>query len=90
MEKARAGIETRAQARSATELAEPEKKRAARLARQQTVEPVFGLIKSAMGFRPFQLRGAGKASTGWTLVCLASNLRRRHTLGAGTKLAAAR
>ena len=58
--------------------------------RQQTVEPVFGLIKSAMGFRQFRLRGAAKVSPEWTLVCLASNLRRRHTLGAGTKRAAAR
>jgi len=48
--------------------------------RQQTVEPVFGIIKSAMGFRQFLLRGAAKASTEWTLVCLAYNLRRLHTL----------
>jgi transposase len=48
--------------------------------RQQTVEPVFGIIKSAMGFRQFRLRGAAKASTEWTLVCLAYNLRRLHTL----------
>ena len=58
--------------------------------RQQTVEPVFGIIKSAMGFRQFLLRGATKVSTEWTLVCLAYNLRRLHTLGAGAKLAAAR
>ena len=58
--------------------------------RQQTVEPVFGLIKSAMGFRQFRLRGAAKASTEWTRVCLAYNLRRLHTLGDGAKLAAVR
>ena len=48
--------------------------------RQQTVEPVFGIIKSAMGFRPFLLRGISQVSTEWTLVCLAYNLRRLHTL----------
>jgi hypothetical protein len=49
--------------------------------RQQTVEPVFGIIKSAMGFRQFLLRGISKVSTEWTLVCLAYNLRRLlHTL----------
>ena len=58
--------------------------------RQQTVEPVIGIIKAAMGFRQFLLRGAAKASTEWTLVCLAYNLRRLHTLGAGAKLAATR
>ncbi len=58
--------------------------------RQQTVEPVFGIIKAAMGFRQFRLRGPVKVATEWTLVCLAYNLRRLHTLGAGPKLAAAR
>lgn len=48
--------------------------------RQQTVEPVFGIIKSAMGFRQFLLRGLKKVSTEWTLVCLAYNFRRLHIL----------
>lgn len=56
--------------------------------RQQTVEPVFGIIKSALGFRQFLLRGASKVSLEWTLVCLAYNFRRLHTLGAGAKLVA--
>ena len=55
--------------------------------RQQTVEPVFGLIKSAIGFRQFLLRGMPKVSTEWTLVCLAYNVRRLHTLNLATKLA---
>jgi hypothetical protein len=55
--------------------------------RQQTVEPVFGIIKSVLGFRQFLLRGAQKVSLEWTLVCLAYNFRRLHTLGAGSKLA---
>lgn len=55
--------------------------------RQQTVEPVFGIIKSVLGFRQFRLRGREKVSLEWTLVCLAYNLKRLHRLGAGRKLA---
>ena len=44
--------------------------------RKQTVEPVFGIIKSVMGFRQFSLRGLKKVSGEWTLVCLAWNLKR--------------
>jgi hypothetical protein len=55
--------------------------------RQQTVEPVFGIIKSVLGFRQFLLRGLEKVSLEWKLVCLAYNLKRLH-LGAGLKMAA--
>jgi transposase len=55
--------------------------------RQQTVEPVFGIIKAVLGFRQFRLRGWAKVSLEWTLVCLAYNLKRLHRLGAGLKLA---
>ena len=48
--------------------------------RQQTVEPVFGIIKEAMGFRRFSLRGQTGADLEWILVCLAYNLRRLHRL----------
>jgi len=48
--------------------------------RQQTVEPVFGIIKAAMGFRRFSLRGLEKVNLEWDLVCLAYNMRRLHTL----------
>ncbi len=48
--------------------------------RQQTIEPVFGIIKEAMGFRRFSLRGHGKVSLEWTLVCVSSNQRRLHRL----------
>ena len=48
--------------------------------RQQTVEPVFGIIKSVLGFRQFMLRGADKVRTEWTLVALAYNLKRLHRL----------
>ena len=57
--------------------------------RQQTVEPVFGIIKSVLGFRQFRLRGRAKVTLEWTLVCLAYNLKRLHRLGGGLKLAVA-
>ncbi len=44
--------------------------------RKQTLEPVFGIIKSVMGFRQFLLRGKDKVSGEWRLVCLAWNLKR--------------
>ena len=49
--------------------------------RQQTVEPVFGIIKSVLGFRRFLLRGVEKVNLEWTLVCAAYNLKRLHRLG---------
>ncbi len=39
--------------------------------RKQTVEPVFGIIKSVLGFRQFQMCGLENVKTEWTLVCLA-------------------
>ena len=50
--------------------------------RKQTIEPVFGIIKAAMGFERFSLRGLGKVRTAWTLVTLAYNLKRLYHLGA--------
>jgi transposase len=50
--------------------------------RQQTVEPVFGIIKDVLGFRRFSLRGHKKVSMEWDLVCLAYNVKRLHRLGA--------
>ena len=44
--------------------------------RKQTVEPVFGIIKSAMGFLRFHLRGLQNVATEWTLTALAYNRRR--------------
>jgi len=54
-----------------------------------TVEPVFGIIKSVLGFRQFLLRGLDKVSGEWNLICLAYNLKRLHRLGAPLKMAAA-
>ena len=48
--------------------------------RKQTVEPVFGIIKSVMGFRQFSVRGLQKVTGEWTLVCLAWNLKRMAVL----------
>jgi len=42
--------------------------------RKQTVEPVFGQIKQARGFRQFLLRGVDKAAAEWALICTAHNL----------------
>ena len=44
--------------------------------RKQTVEPVFGIIKSAIGFTRFRLRGLSNAATEWSLITLAYNCRR--------------
>ena len=48
--------------------------------RQQTVEPVFGIVKQAMGFRQFLLRGIDKVQGEWGLVMLAYNCKRLHNL----------
>ena len=48
--------------------------------RKQTVEPVFGIIKSVLGFRQFSLRGLKKVTGEWILVCLAWNLKRMAVL----------
>lgn len=54
--------------------------RAAYALRKQTVEPVFGIIKSVMGFRQFLLRGLDNVRNEWTLVCMAWNLKRMAVL----------
>ena len=48
--------------------------------RKQTVEPVFGIIKSAINFTHFHLRGIEKVAAEWLLVALAYNCRRLHRL----------
>jgi transposase len=44
--------------------------------RQTTVEPAFGIIKAALGFRCFRLRGLEKVRIEWSLLSLAFNCRR--------------
>ncbi len=48
--------------------------------RKQTPEPVFGIIKSVMGFRQFRLRGLKSAQGEWTLVTMSWNLKRMFAL----------
>ena len=48
--------------------------------RKQTVEPVFGIVKSVMCFRQFSMRGLAAAQNEWDMVCLAWNLKRMAVL----------
>src|SRR6202049_213865 len=50
--------------------------------RKQTPEPVFGIIKSVMGFRQFLLRGLDNVQGEWSLVTMAWNMKRMFVLGA--------
>jgi hypothetical protein len=50
--------------------------------RKHTPEPVFGVIKSALGFRQFSLRGLQKVRGEWSLVTMARNLKRLFVLAA--------
>ena len=63
----------------ATKLAS-EEGRALYQLRQQTVEPVFGIIKAVLGFTRFSLRGQDKVAGEWSLVALAYNCKRLHKL----------
>jgi hypothetical protein len=63
-----------------------EKMRAMLNQRGSTVEPVFGWIKEAMGFRRWTVRGLEKVQTQWLLVCTAMNLIRLKTHWAEGKL----
>jgi hypothetical protein len=47
-------------------------------ARKCVVEPVFGQIKQARGFRQFLLRGKEKVKGEWALLCLTHNVLRLH------------
>jgi hypothetical protein len=42
--------------------------------RKAIVEPVFGQIKGARGFRRFAFRGLAKVQAEWSLICLTHNL----------------
>ena len=53
--------------------------------RKSTVEPVFGIIKHVIGFRQFMLRGLMGVKGEWTLLCIAFNLKRLHTLNRAKK-----
>ena len=70
-----------AKARMAEKLASDEGRR--RYARRKWMaEAPVGWIKEVMGFRRFSFRGLQKVEAEWTLVCLALNVKRLHTLQA--------
>jgi transposase len=48
--------------------------------RKSTAEPVFGIIKSVLGFTHFHLRGIENVQNEWTLVALAHNCKRLSRL----------
>ena len=48
--------------------------------RKAIVEPVFGQIKQARGFRQFLLRGLEKVQGEWSLVCTTHNILRMYRL----------
>ena len=48
--------------------------------RKQTPEPVFGIIKSVLGFRQFLLRGLDRVRGEWKLVTMAWNIKRMFVL----------
>jgi Transposase DDE domain len=50
---------------------------------KQTPEPVFGIIKSVMGFRRFLLRGLDNVRGEWSLVTMAWNIKRMFALNPG-------
>jgi transposase len=52
--------------------------------RKQTPEPVFGIIKSVLGFRQFLLRGLEKVRGEWKLVTMAWNMKRMFALAGAT------
>ena len=54
--------------------------------RKQTPEPVFGIIKSVMGFRQFLLRGLDKVRGEWSLVTMAWNFKRMFALSGEPRL----
>ena len=58
------------------------KGRAAYAKRPQAVEPVFGQIKQARGFRRFLLRGLEAVRAEWRLICLGHNLLKLFRSGA--------
>jgi Transposase DDE domain len=50
--------------------------------RKQTPEPVFGIIKSVMGYRQCLLRGLESVKGEWSLVSLSWNIKRMFALRA--------
>ena len=53
--------------------------------RKTIVEPVFGQIKQARGFRQFLLRGREKVQGEWAMICLTHNILKLHRLCYGSR-----
>jgi hypothetical protein len=53
--------------------------------RKTIVEPVFGQIKQARGFRQFLLRGLEKVQGEWAMICLTHNILKLHRLCYGQR-----
>jgi len=51
--------------------------------RKFIVEPVFGQIKQARGFRQFLLRGIEKVRGEWALICMTHNILKFHKICSG-------
>jgi len=49
-------------------------------ARKTIVEPVFGQIKHARGFRRFSFRGVAKVRAEWALLCATHNILKMHRI----------
>ena len=54
--------------------------RSLRPAQTDAWTPVFGIIKSVLGFRQFSMRGLEKARGEWSLVTMAWNIKRMFAL----------
>ena len=57
--------------------------------RKQTVEPVFGQIKEARGFRRFLRRGLANVQGEWSLLCTVHNLLKLAAVRAATRASVA-
>ena len=75
---------TAAQERMAAKVRSPEGK-ALYARRKSIVEPVFGQIKEARGFRRFLLRGLAHLRGEWRLICLTHNLLKMWRYGCGLR-----
>jgi transposase len=67
--------------------AENQGRKAVYVARKAIVEPVFGQIRQARGFRQFLMRGIEKVRGEWSLVCLTHNILKCYPSGTSEEAA---
>ena len=65
---------------------DPEKQKLLRK-RKTIVEPIFGVIKQARGFRRWTVRGLENVKTQWSLICAACNLKKMYKAWVAGQLA---